>query len=114
MPPFEAGQRSDAPFVEEFPRLLEERGLTMSAVAREAGVDASHLSKVLRHASYKTPSARLTEKVARALGLPAHYFPEYREATILARVRADPSLRDELFDALGARGTNGPASPSAP
>jgi transcriptional regulator with XRE-family HTH domain len=73
----------------------------MHSVALEAGVDPSHLSKVMRQASYKTPSAALAEKVARALNLPSDYFPEYREAVLLARMKSDPELRDSLFDELG-------------
>jgi hypothetical protein len=32
-----------------------------------------------------------------ALGLPRDYFPEYREAFVIDRVRSDPRLRDELY-----------------
>jgi transcriptional regulator with XRE-family HTH domain len=72
----------------------------MHSLARGAGVNPSHLSKVLRQAHYKTPSARLAEKVARALDLPPEYFPEYREAVVLARVKRDAQYRDQLFEKL--------------
>ena len=88
--------------MEELPRLLEERGLSISAIAREAGVTPSYLSKVLRGAYYKTPSGALTAKVARSLGLPTEYFPEYREAMVLSRLKSDPSFRDRVFDQLAA------------
>jgi hypothetical protein len=42
----------------------------------------------------------MTEAVAIALGLPADYFPEYREGVVVERVKRDPQLRDEVFDAL--------------
>jgi transcriptional regulator with XRE-family HTH domain len=96
------GDRCQAPFVEELPRLLHERGLSISAIARDAGVTPSYLSKVLRRAYYKTPSGALTAKVARSLGLPTEYFPEYREAMVVDRLKSDPSFRERIFDQLGA------------
>ena len=91
---------TDQPFVEELPRLLEERGYSLRRLAREAGVDPSHLSRVLRQTGYKTPSGELTGKVAEALGLPSDYFPEYRQAVVLARVRTDTALRERLYAEL--------------
>ncbi len=63
-------------------------------------MDPSHLSRVLRRANYKTPSKDLTSRVAKALGLPRDYFPEYRQALVLERVRADGRLRDRLYEEL--------------
>ncbi len=47
--------------------------------------------------NYKTPSAELARRVAVALGLPEDYFPEFREAFVLERVRSDPRLREQLY-----------------
>jgi transcriptional regulator with XRE-family HTH domain len=92
--------RSQEPFVEELPRLLKQRKMSLRALAREAGVSAGHLSRVLRREAYKTPSAELTARVATALGLPKDYFPEFREAFVLRRVREDTVLRDRLYRRL--------------
>jgi transcriptional regulator with XRE-family HTH domain len=91
-------RRSSRPFVEELPGLLEDRGLSIRAIARAADVDAAHLSRVLRGARGKTTSPELARRVAEALGLPSDYFPEWREAVILRRIREDPALRDRIYD----------------
>lgn len=92
--------RTNAPFVEELPRLLEERKLTLRALARKAGVSDAHLSRVLRRKDYKTPSADLARRVARALELPDDYFAEYREGVVIDEIKANARLRDRLYDQL--------------
>lgn len=95
-----SSQRSTRPFTKELPDLLKARDLSIRAVARMAEIDPTHLSRVLRGARGKTASPDLTRRVAEALGLPADYFPEWREAAILDRVRDDPALRDEIYDRI--------------
>lgn len=90
----------DRPFVDKVPRLLRERGLSIRALARAVGVTDSHLSRVMRHANYKTPGPELARRVATALGLPPDYFPEYRKGFVLERIRTDAVLRDELYAKL--------------
>src|SRR5687767_2116702 len=95
--------RSDlsvTPFVEEFPRLLRERGLSMRAAARAAGVSQGHLSRALRGADNKRPGHDLIARLSAALGLPEDYFPEVREARVVRAVRADPALRDRMYAEL--------------
>ena len=93
-------QRSTRPFAQELPGLLEEHGLSIRAIARAADVDPAHLSRVLRGARGKTPSPSLARRVAEALGLPTDYFPEWREAVIVERIREDPRLRDRIYDRM--------------
>jgi transcriptional regulator with XRE-family HTH domain len=88
---------TDRPFVEELPDLLSQRQLSLTRLAQRIDLNPSHLSRVLRRANYKTPSAELTRKVALALDLPPDYFPEYREGLVIDRVKADATLRDELY-----------------
>ncbi len=88
---------TDRPFVDEVPRLLGERGLSIRALAREVGVTDGHLSRVLRRVNYKTPGPELARRVAVALGLPPDYFPEYRKGFVLERIRTDAVLCDELY-----------------
>lgn len=93
-----SSERSDRPFVKELPVLIKERDMSIRAVARAAEVDPAHLSRVLRGARGKTVSPELAGRVATALGLPEDYFPEWREALIVDRIREDPKLRDQIYD----------------
>lgn len=94
---------SDVPFTEELPRLLRERQMSLRSLASAVGVSDSHLSRVLRGADYKTPSADLTRRVALALGLPPEYFREYREARVIETVRSDTKLMNRLYRQLQRR-----------
>jgi transcriptional regulator with XRE-family HTH domain len=89
--------QTDTPFTEELPRLLRERGMSLRALAAMLGISDSHLSRVVRRADYKTPSADLTKRVAVALGLPSDYFPELREAYVLEQIKSDSRLRNDLY-----------------
>jgi transcriptional regulator with XRE-family HTH domain len=77
--------------------------MSQRALARQLRISDSHLSRVLRKADYKTASPELTARAAVALGLPKDYFPEFREALVLDRVRSDPALRNELYERLRRR-----------
>jgi transcriptional regulator with XRE-family HTH domain len=77
--------------------------MSLRALARQIRISDSHLSRVLRRANYKRASPELTARVAGALGLPEDYFPEFREAYVLERVRSDPKLRNELYAQLRER-----------
>lgn len=80
--------------------MLKERNLSLRALARKTGVTDSHFSRVLRLANYKSPSPELARKVALALDLPEDYFPEFREAFVVERIRRDPQLREQLYTRL--------------
>jgi transcriptional regulator with XRE-family HTH domain len=95
-----SSKRSERTFVKELPVLIKERGLSIRAVARSAEVDPGHLSRVLRGARGKSVSPDLAGRVAKALGLPEDYFPEWREALIVDRIREDPKLRDSIYDRI--------------
>jgi antitoxin HigA-1 len=84
----------------ELPALLEERGVSLRKLAQSIGVNHSYLSRVLGAKGARPATAELAAAVARALELPDDYFPEYREAFVISRVREDPALRDRLYDRL--------------
>jgi transcriptional regulator with XRE-family HTH domain len=90
------------PFADVVIRLLQERGMSIRALAREAGVTASHLSRVLARSDYKTPSVDLMRRVGAVLDVPPETFPEYRQGVLIQRVREDPELRDRLFQELSS------------
>jgi transcriptional regulator with XRE-family HTH domain len=92
--------QTDTPFIEELPRLLREREMSLRTLASTVDISDSHLSRVLRRADYKTPSPDLTRRVALALGLPPDYFPEFREAYVVEQVGSDPKLRNDLYARL--------------
>jgi transcriptional regulator with XRE-family HTH domain len=102
-----APSRTNRPFADEVPRLLEERGWSIRHLAIQAGVERGYLWKVIRRRGYKTASVKLAEAVATALGLPRDYFPEFREGVVVDRVRRDARLRDEVFDGLNRSSRRG-------
>jgi transcriptional regulator with XRE-family HTH domain len=94
--------RTQQPFAEELPRLLAERKLSMRALAREVGLNPSHLSRGLRNVDNKRVSPQLIRRIGVFFGLPAGYFPEEREAFVIERIRSDPALRDRLYSRWNA------------
>jgi transcriptional regulator with XRE-family HTH domain len=90
--------RASRPLRDELPRLLDERRLTLRALARSVGVDHAHLSRVLRQRDGKRPTAELAVRIAKALELPEDFFVEFREAAVVEAVRQDGALRDDLYD----------------
>jgi transcriptional regulator with XRE-family HTH domain len=82
------------------PRLLEEGKLSLRQAARAAGVDVAHLSRVVSGSGGKAAGADLAVRLARALDLPEHYFPEAREQAVINAVRADPELRERIYRRL--------------
>ena len=91
-------ERAQLPFNEEVRRLLEDRGWSIRRLAHETGFDPTFISRVLNRRRYKTPTLRLVEAVARAFDLPPAHFAEFRELFLVAEIKANPDLRDRLFD----------------
>ena len=76
--------------------LASARGLSVRAVARALHIDQSYLSRVV---TGDVPvSGSVAGRVAEVLGLPVDFFPEYREWRLVEAIRADPELRDRLFE----------------
>lgn len=74
--------------------------MSLRALAQMVGVGNDHLSRALRGARGKSPSADLVRRVSIALGLPADFFPEARAAFVAKRLSEDPVLRDKVYDQL--------------
>jgi transcriptional regulator with XRE-family HTH domain len=95
----EVAKRTATPLGEELPQLAAERGLSVRKVAHQVGVSQAHLSRVVLG---KIPaSGQLAGRIAETLGLPKDYFAEYRSWRLAEALRADPGLRDRLFDKYG-------------
>jgi hypothetical protein len=83
-------------FRDELPELLEARDLTLRALAREVGaLDHGYLSRML--SGKAAVNVRHAERIARRLGLPPDYFPEVREARVVAAISKSPRLRDWIY-----------------
>lgn len=91
-------QRSFSEAAQEF---LAEHGWSESEAARRIGLDRSFFHKALHSQDYKRLAPEHIAALSEAAGLPRDYFPEVREAAVLEAVRADPELRDRLFEELG-------------
>src|SRR5690242_17457523 len=92
--------RTELPIADALPDLLRERGLSLRAVARRAGVNDAHLSRALRGARSKSVSGDLAGRVAHALELPEDYFIEYRRWRLEALLRDDSTAVDWAYDRL--------------
>lgn len=87
---------TNEPFSEELPRLLDVRGITLRALAREiGGIDHAYLSRMIR--GQLPINVQHVRRIARHLGLPEDYFPEVREAEVVQAIRRRPKLRDEFY-----------------
>lgn len=74
---------------------------TLRALAREIGVEQSYLSRVTTATTQRRqPSRELLEKIARAFGLPADYFPEFRASIVVDAARENPALLDPVYRRL--------------
>ncbi len=92
--------RTCLPLADSLPALLRERKLSLCALARELEISDSHLSRAVRGVDSKRLSPALLGAIADLLGVPADYFPEYREHIALATVKRDAATRDWLYDSL--------------
>jgi transcriptional regulator with XRE-family HTH domain len=91
---------TEHPLGHELPDLLRERGWSQRRLAAAVGVDPAHISRTLGRSPRREPSGLLAGRVAIALDLPPDYFPEYREAEVIAAVRRNPRLRERLYRML--------------
>lgn len=101
--------RTDRPFAVELPDLLHARAeagtepRSLRALAEQVGVNQSYLSRVLGAKGARPVSKELAAKVAKAFGLPADYFPEYRAAVVVDAARRNPTLLDGVYEKLAKK-----------
>lgn len=95
--------RTAAPLREELPALLAERGLSQRALARAAGVNQSHLSRIANASPPPPVSGDLAGRIAVALGLPRDYFPEYRVHVVTDAIESDAAFREHVYRLLQRR-----------
>lgn len=91
------------PLADCLEELLSERQMSIRELARRTGASPAHLSRAIRKVDRTHPSGDLARRVAVALGLPPDHFPEARLAMVIAALRDDAELRDEIYSIVSAR-----------
>lgn len=81
--------------------MLAQHGMSVNALAKQVGVSQPYISRMIRGLRYKRPTGEFAGNVALALDLPVDYWPEYRIDRLFETIRADPALRDRLYDEYG-------------
>ena len=91
---------SDEGFGMTVERLMNETGTTYRALADKTSLSAGYLNHLV-HGNRPVPSNEVVETLARALGVDAEYFREYRLRVITQRLEEMPELIDRLYKRLG-------------
>ncbi len=86
-------RESFGPTVEQ---LLHETGTTYRALAERTGLSAGYLNHLV-HGNRPVPSNDVLGTLAKALGVEADHFLEYRVRSIAAHLEATPELTDRLY-----------------
>jgi len=90
---------SEAAFGPTIERLMTESGTTYRALADRTDLSAGYLNHLV-HGNRPVPSSDVIERLARALGVEAEHFREYRLRVITDRLEAMPELIDRLYKRL--------------
>ena len=90
---------SEEPFGPTIERLMTESGTTYRALAERTDLSAGYLNHLV-HGNRPVPSSDVIERLARALGVEAEHFREYRLRGITERLEAMPELIDRLYKRL--------------
>jgi transcriptional regulator with XRE-family HTH domain len=87
---------SGEPFGVTVERLLQETGTTYRALAERTGLSAGYLNHLV-HGNRPVPSNDVLGTLAKALGVEADHFLEYRVRIVAARLEAMPDVADRLY-----------------
>jgi transcriptional regulator with XRE-family HTH domain len=87
---------SDEPFGATVERLMQETGTTYRALAERTDLSAGYLNHLV-HGNRPVPSSDVLGNLAKALGVEAEHFLEYRVRTIAAHLEAMPEVADRLY-----------------
>ncbi|MDQ2982787.1 MAG: helix-turn-helix domain-containing protein [Actinomycetota bacterium] len=91
---------SEEPFGDTVERLMTETGITYRALADKTKLSAGYLNHLV-HGNRPVPSNDVVATLAKALGVEAEHFREYRLRVITERLHAMPELIDRLYRRLG-------------
>lgn len=92
---------SEDPFGPTIERLMTETGVTYRGLADKTKLSAGYLNHLV-HGNRPVPSDKVVRQLARALGVEAEHFREYRLRAITRKLEAMPDLIDRLYKRLGA------------
>jgi transcriptional regulator with XRE-family HTH domain len=91
---------SEAPFGDTVERLMGESGVTYRGLAEKTGLSAGYLNHLV-HGNRPVPAQDVIETLAKALGVEAAHFREYRLRVISEKLETMPDLIDRLYRRLG-------------
>lgn len=94
-------QFSRAPFGESVLALMTETGTTYRTLAERSGLSAGYLHH-LAHGNRPVPSNDVIGAVAKALGVDADHFREYRIRFVTERLEASPQFADRIYRRLSS------------
>ena len=90
---------SEEPFGPTVEKLMDEAGVTYRALADKTKLSAGYLNHLV-HGNRPVPSDDVMRTLAKALGVEAEHFREYRLRVITERLEAIPDLIDRLYKRL--------------
>jgi transcriptional regulator with XRE-family HTH domain len=92
---------SEQPFGQTVQSLMGETGTTYRALAERTGLSAGYLNHLV-HGNRPVPSNDVIAGLAKAFGVEAEHFREYRVRAITDRLEAMPELVDRLYKRYGS------------
>ncbi len=91
---------SGEPFGAAVQGLMAETGTTYRELTERTGLSAGYLNHLV-HGNRPVPSNEVIGALAKALGVDAEHFREYRIRAITERLEATPELADRLYKRYG-------------
>jgi transcriptional regulator with XRE-family HTH domain len=91
---------SGRPFGESIHELMAASGTTYRVLAERTGLSAGYLNHLV-HGNRPVPSNDVIGALAKALGVDADYFREYRVRALVERLESTPELADRLYKRYG-------------
>jgi transcriptional regulator with XRE-family HTH domain len=91
---------SEEPFGQTIERLMGETGITYRGLAEKTKLSAGYLNHIV-HGNRPVPSNEVLGRLAKALGVKAEHFREYRIRVITDKLEKTPELVDRLYKRLG-------------
>jgi transcriptional regulator with XRE-family HTH domain len=91
---------SEEPFGPTIESLMAESAVTYRELAARTGLSAGYLNHLV-HGNRPVPSTDVVETLAKALGVEAEHFREFRLRTITERLESMPELIDRLYKRFG-------------
>ena len=87
---------SNEPLGATVQRLMAENGHTYRGLADATGLSAGYLNHIV-HGNRPVPSNEVVERLAKALGVDAAHFREYRLRAVIDKLESTPELIDRLY-----------------